>query len=72
MSWAGVRLAIGSRITCDGESFEITELLPGTTGTEVVLTGATSACRISLVALLTGDRVKLVVDGTLPIAGGRK
>lgn len=62
MSWGGVRLGIGSRVTFDGEIYEITEWLPGITGTEVVLTGATSACRMSLVALLTGDRVKLLAD----------
>ena len=66
MSWAGVRLGIGSRVTFDGEIYEITEWLPGTTGTEVVLTGATSVCRMSLVALLTGDRVKLLADNPGP------
>ena len=66
MSWAGVRLGIGSRVTFDGEICEITEWLPGTAGTEVVLTGATSACRMSLVALLTGDRVKLLADNLGP------
>jgi hypothetical protein len=62
MIWAGTRLGIGTRVLFDGEFFEITEWLPGTTGTEVVLTGAMSVCRISLVALLTGDRVKLLAD----------
>ena len=66
MSWAGTRLGIGTRVVFDGEIFEITEWLPGTTGTEVVLTGATSACRMSLVALLTGDRVKLLPDNPGP------
>jgi transposase InsO family protein len=69
MSWAGVRLGIGSRVTFDGEIYAITEWLPGTTGTEVVLTGATSACRMSLVALLTGDRVKLLADDPGPSPG---
>lgn len=62
MSSAGTRVGIGTRVVFDGETFEITEWLPGTTGTEVVLTAATSVCRISLVALLTGDRVKLLAD----------
>ena len=66
MSWAGRRLGIGTRVIFDGEVFEITEWLPGTNSTEVVLTGATSACRISLVALLTGDRVKLLPDNPGP------
>lgn len=66
MSWAGTPLGIGTRVTFDGEIFEITEWLPGTTGTEVVLTGATSACRMSLVALLTGDRVTLLPNNPGP------
>jgi hypothetical protein len=66
MSWAGTRLGIGTRVVFDGEIFEITEWLPGTTGTKVVLTGATLACRMSLVALLTGDRVKLLPDNPGP------
>jgi hypothetical protein len=66
MSWAGVRLGIGSRVTFDGEIYEITEWLPATTGTEVVLTGATSACRMSLVALFGGDRVQLLAGSPGP------
>ena len=66
MRGAGVRLGIGSRVAFDGEIYEITEWLPGTIGTDVVLTGATSACRMSLVALLTGDRVKLLADNPGP------
>lgn len=66
MRWAGVRLGIGTRVVFDGEICEITEWLPGTAGTEVVLTGATSVCRMSLVALLTGDRVKLLADNPGP------
>jgi hypothetical protein len=49
MICAAVRLGVGMRVAFDGERFEITELLPTTTGKEVILTGAMSAHRMSLV-----------------------
>jgi hypothetical protein len=72
MSGAVVLLGLGTRVAFEGEIFEITELLAATTGTEVVLTGATSARRMSLVALLTDDRAKLLVDKTFRKTGGQK
>jgi hypothetical protein len=69
MSCTVVHLGIGTRAAFDGEIFAITELLPTITGTEVVLTGATSARRMSLVALLTDDRAKLLVDKTFRKTG---
>jgi transposase InsO family protein len=61
-----MRVGIGTRVMYDGEIHEITEWLPTTTGTDVVLTGPTSACRMSLVALLSGDRVRILPDGPGP------
>jgi hypothetical protein len=72
MSCAVVFLGLGTRVAFDGEIFEITELLPTTTGTEVVLTGATAVHRMMLVALLTDCRAELLVDKTSPTTGGRK
>lgn len=72
MSCAVVRLGIGTRVMFDGEIFEIAELLPTTTGTEVILPGATLVHRMTLVALLTDDRAKLLVDETSPTTGGRR
>ncbi|ASW98536.1 hypothetical protein CKJ56_26250 [Mycobacterium intracellulare subsp. chimaera] len=71
MSCATVRLSIGTRVSLDGRVFQITEFLTSTTGTEVILTGATSAYRMTLVALLTDDRAPLLVDETFRGTGGR-
>ena len=62
MSWAGVPVGVGTRVMFDGEIHQITEWLPGMAGAEVVLTGSTSACRMSLVALFEGGRVKVIPD----------
>lgn len=67
MSCAMVRLGIGTRVNVDGETFAITELLPTT---EVILTGATGAHRMSLVALL--NSADLLDDKKPSKAGGRK
>ena len=48
MSWAGARVGVGTRVMFDGEIHQITEWLPATAGVEVVLTGPTSASRMSL------------------------
>jgi transposase InsO family protein len=66
MSWAGARVGVGTRVMFDGEIHQITEWLPLAAGTEVVLTGPTSVCRMSLIALLSGDRVKLISEGQGP------
>jgi len=62
MNWAGVRVGVGTCVMFDGEIHQITEWLPATAGTEVVLTGPRSVCRMSLVALLSSDRVKLIPE----------
>jgi transposase InsO family protein len=66
MSWAGVRVGIGTRVMYDGEIHTITEWLPTATGAEVVLTGPISACRLSLVTLICGDRTQILPDGPGP------
>ena len=62
MDHASVRVGPNARVMFDGEICQITEWMSGTAGTEVVLTGSTSVCRMSLVALLKGDRAKLIPD----------
>ena len=66
MSWAGVRIGIGTRVMFDGEVHEITEWLPSKAGNEVVLKGPRSMCRMSVVALLTDQRARLVADAAGP------
>ncbi len=62
MNHASVRVGPGARVMYDGEICQITEWMSGTAGTEVVVTGSTSVCRMSLVELLKGDRAKLIPD----------
>lgn len=69
MSCTMVHLGIGTRVVVDGEICEIAEFLQRTTGAEVVLAGATSAHRMTLAALLTSDRAKLLPDET-PLTNG--
>jgi transposase InsO family protein len=69
MSWAGVPVGIGTRVMYDGELYTITDWLPQTTGTEVILTGPISACRLSLVALISGNRAQILPDGPGPESG---
>lgn len=66
MSWAGTRVGIGTRVTLDGEINEIIEWLPGAKVTEVVLKNATSVCRMSLVALLSEERVQILTEDPGP------
>ncbi len=66
MSWAGTPIGVGTRVTFDGEIHEIVEFLPGARITEVVLKSATSVCRMSVAALLSGDRVRILTDGPGP------
>ena len=63
-----MRVGIGTRVMYDGEMRELTEWLPTTTGTDVVLTGPTSACRMSIAALLNPDqdRVRVLSEGPGP------
>lgn len=62
MSSAAVRIGIGTRVAFDGEIFEITEWLPAGGGNEVVLKGPRSLCRMSVAALLSDRRARLLAD----------
>jgi len=62
VSGAGVRVGIGTRVWLDGEVHEIIEWLPSGAGNEVVLRGARSVCRMSVVALLSDQRVRLIPE----------
>lgn len=46
----------------DGEIREITEWLPPTSGTEIVFKGPVSFCRMSVVAVLSDTRARLIPD----------
>ena len=49
MTWAGIRIGVGTRVMYDGGVHVLTEWLPTVQGTDVVLRGPTSVCRVSLV-----------------------
>ena len=60
MSGAGVRIGVGTRVMYDGAVHEVTEWLPTVCGTDVVLRGPNSVCRMSVVELVGGTRVRLL------------
>jgi hypothetical protein len=62
MTWAGIRIGIGTRVTYDGEVHVVNGVLPTVQGTDVVLRGPTSVCRVSLVELVSGRRARLLTD----------
>ncbi len=62
MTRAGIRIGIGTRVMYDGEVHVVTEWLPTAQGTDVVLRGPTSVCRVSLVELVSGRRARLLTD----------
>lgn len=62
MSGAALRVGIGTRVWFDGEVHEIIEWLPSGAGNEVVLRGSRSVCRMSVVALLSDQRVRLIPE----------
>lgn len=62
MTRAGIRIGIGTRVMYDGEVHVVTEWLPTVEGTDVVLRGPTSVCRVSLVELVSGRRARLLTD----------
>ena len=62
MTWAGIRIGVGTRVMYDGEVHVVTEWLPTAQGTDVVLRGPTSVCRVSLVELVSGRRARLLTD----------
>ena len=69
MSAEGIRIGVGTRVLHDGQLWEVTELHPGSAGTEVVL-GAygrhSEVVRISLRELLDGHRVRVCGEGSGP------
>ena len=66
MTWAGVRVGVGTRVMFDGEVHEVIEWIPSTAGTEVVLKSAIGLRRMSVVALLSDARVKFIADPGAP------
>ena len=66
MSGAGVRIGVGTRVMYDGAVHEVTEWIPTVCGTDVVLRGPNSVCRMSVVELVSGTRVRLLIDGSGP------
>ena len=60
MSGAVVRIGVGTRVMYDGAVHEVTEWLPTVNGTDVVLRGPISVCRMSVVELVSGARVRLL------------
>jgi hypothetical protein len=66
MTEVGIRLGVGTRVMYDGAMHVVTEWLPTPHGTDVVLRGPASVCRISLVELLTGARYRLIDDNRGP------
>lgn len=66
MTWAGARIGVGTRVMFDGEICVIAEWLPSGVGNEVVLQGPTSFCRMSVVALLSDNRARLIGDDDGP------
>jgi hypothetical protein len=66
MTWAGIRIGVGTRVMYDGEVHVVTEWLPTAQGTDVVLRGPISVCRVSLVELVSGRRARLLTDSDGP------
>ena len=66
MSGAGVRIGVGTRVMYDGAVHEVTEWLPTVCGTDVVLRGPHSVCRMSVVELVSSTRVRLLIDSSGP------
>jgi hypothetical protein len=66
MTWAGIRIGVGTRVMYDGEVHVVTEWLPTAQGTDIVLRGPISVCRVSLVELVSGRRARLLTDSDGP------
>ena len=62
MTWAGVRIGVGTRVMYDGEVYVLTEWLPTLEGADVVLRGPTSVYQVSVVELVSGRRARLLTD----------
>jgi hypothetical protein len=66
VSGVGVRIGVGTRVKYDGAVHEVTEWIPTVCGTDVVLRGPNSVCRMSVVELVSGTRVRLLIDSSSP------
>ena len=61
-----MRIGVGTRVMYDGAVHEVTEWIPTVCGTDVVLRGPNSVCRMSVVELVSGTRVRLLIDSSGP------
>jgi transposase-like protein len=61
-----VRIGVGTCVMYDGAVHEVTEWLPTVHGTDVVLRGPNSVCRMSVVELVSGTRARLLIDTAGP------
>lgn len=68
MSWAHVPIRVGTRFMFDGEIHQITAFIPSVTSVEVLLQGPTAFARMSVVALLSDQRARLIPEGAGPNA----
>ena len=66
MSGAGVRIGVGTRVMYDGAVHEVSEVVPTVSGTQGVLRGPNSVCRMSVVELVSGTRARLLTDTAGP------
>jgi transposase InsO family protein len=57
---ASVRVCVGARVRYDGQTYTLTEWVTTSTGTEVVLTAATSIVRMSIVTFIEGVRARVI------------
>jgi hypothetical protein len=57
---ASVRVCVGARVRYDGQTYTLTDWLTTTTGTEVVLTAASSIARMSIVSFIEGIRAQVI------------
>jgi hypothetical protein len=66
VSGAGVRIGVGTRVMYDGAVHEVSEWVPTVSGTDVVLRGPNSVCRMSVVELVSGTHARLLTDTAGP------
>ncbi|MEU7148188.1 helix-turn-helix domain-containing protein [Streptomyces sp. NPDC045456] len=67
MSWAGVRVGVGTRFRYDGETVELIELAITANGNEAVLkNGRGKLLRLAVKELLLSDRVRVIPDAPGP------
>jgi hypothetical protein len=66
VSGAAVRIGVGTRVMYDGAVHEVSEWVPTVSGTDVVLRGPNSVCRMSVVELVSGTRARLLTDTAGP------